>query len=152
MRLTVSKRINARSRLVLSQNLDNNKLTWIVVLVPRRGYEVRLSQRDNLEEVVEFRQESRVRPRRVAADTSGFRKRSKRPRVSSVEFTGTLGFPASELESAIKLKPSKEFDAGVWQEDRDRLEAFYRDRGYATARIVPGSEDPARGRRRAGVR
>ena len=135
MRLTVSKRINDRSRLVLSQNLDDNKLTWIVVLIPRRGYEVRLSQRDNLEEVLEFRQDLAFGPGVSPPTTSGFRKRTKRPRVSSVEFTGTLGFPAAELESVIKLKPSKEFDAGVWQDDRGRLESFYRDRGYATARV-----------------
>ena len=57
--------------------------------------------------------------------------------MASLEFEGELGYPASDLQSVVKLKPSKEFDAGRWQEDRDRLEAFYRDRGYATARIVP---------------
>ena len=138
MRLTVSKRISDRTSLILSQDLDNNKLTWIVVLVPRRGYEVRLSQRDNLEEVVEFRQEISFGPGVSPPRTSGFRKRTKGPRVQSLEFTGELGFPASELASVVKLKPAKAFDAGTWQEDRARLEAFYRDRGYATARIVPG--------------
>ena len=136
MRLTLSKTISARSRLVLSQNLDDNKLTWIVVYVPKRGYEVRLSQRDNLEEVIEFRQEISFGPGVSPPSISGLRKRVKGPRVSSVEFTGDLGFPASELESVIKLRPSKEFDAGRWQEDRERLEAFYRDRGYAVARIA----------------
>ena len=135
MRLTVSKRINDRSRLVLSQNLDDNKLTWIAVFAPKRGYEVRLSQRDNLEEVLEFRQDLAFGPGVSPPTRSGFRKRTKRPRVSSVEFTGTLGFPAAELESVVKLKPSKDFDAGVWQDDRGRLESFYRDRGYATARV-----------------
>ena len=137
MRLTVSKRITGRSSLILSQDLDNNKLTWIVVFVPRRGYEVRVSQRDNLEEVVEFRQEVSFGPGVSPPSTSGVRKRSKGPRVSSLEFTGALGYPASELASVVKLKPSKEFDAGTWQQDRARLEAFYRDRGHATARIVP---------------
>ncbi len=137
MRLTVTKGINARTSLVLSQDLDNNKLTWIVIFIPARGYEVRLSQRDNLEEVVEFRQELSFGPGVSPPSTSGFRKRLKGPRVSSVEFTGALGYQASELESILKLKPPKEFDAGIWQEDRARLEAFYRDRGYALARIVP---------------
>ncbi len=137
MRLTVSKRISGRSSLILSQDLDNNKLTWIVVFVPRHGYEIRLSQRDNLEEVFEFRQELSFGPGVSPPSTTGSRKRSKGPRVSSLEFTGALGYPASELASVVKLKPSKVFDAGAWQQDRARLEAFYRDRGHATARIVP---------------
>ena len=137
MRLTVTKSISARTRLILSQDLDNNKLTWIVVLVPKRGYEIRLSQRDNVEEVLEFRQELSFGPGVSPPSTSGFRKRTKGPRVQSLEFTGDLGYPVSELESVVKLKPPKEFDAGVWQQDRARLEAFYSDRGYATARIVP---------------
>ena len=67
MRLTVSKRINTRTSLVLSQNLDDNKLTWIVVFSPAYGYEIRLSQRDSQEEVLEFRQEILVRPWRLPA-------------------------------------------------------------------------------------
>ncbi|MFO7692061.1 MAG: translocation/assembly module TamB domain-containing protein, partial [Vicinamibacterales bacterium] len=137
MRLTVSKRISGRTSLILSQDLDNNKLTWIVVITPRRGYEIRLSQRDNLEEVVEFRQEISFGPGVSPPSTSGVRKRSRGPRVSLVEFTGAPGYTAAELLSVVKLRPSKTFDAGTWQEDRARLEAFYRDRGHATARIVP---------------
>ena len=137
MRLTVSRTLNDRSRLVLSQDLDNNKLTWILVFVPRRGFEVRLSQRDNLEEVIEFRQEigfgagtsPPVRP-----DTG---RRRRGPRVASLEFTGSPGRPASELEEVVKLRPSRTFDVRTWQLDRERLEAFYRDRGFAVARIVP---------------
>ena len=137
MRLTVSRMLNDRSRLVLSQDLDNNKLTWILVFVPRRGFEIRLSQRDNLEEVIEFRQEigfgagtsPPVRP-----DTG---RRRRGPRVASLEFTGSPGRPASELEEVVKLRPSRTFDVRTWQLDRERLEAFYRDRGFAVARIVP---------------
>ena len=136
MRLTVSKRVSGRSSLVLSQDLDNNKLTWIVIFMPRRGYEIRLSQRDNVEEAIEFRQEIAFGPGVSPPRTAGVRKRVKGPRVSAVTFTGDLGVPVSELESVVKLGPSDEFDAGKWQEDRERLEAFYRDRGYAVARIA----------------
>jgi len=78
MRLTVTKSVSARSRLILSQDLDNNKLTWIVVMVPRRGYEIRVSQRDNLEEVVEFRQELLFGPGVSPPSTAGTSKRSAR--------------------------------------------------------------------------
>jgi outer membrane protein assembly factor BamA len=138
MRLTVSKRMTDRTRLVLSQDLDNNKFTWIVIFAPKRGYEIRVSQRDNVEEVVEFRQEVLFGPGVSPPTAPGRRGRAKGPRVSSVGFSGDLLFPVSELESVLKLKKGKPFDAGRWQEDRARLEAFYRSRGYATARIVPG--------------
>ena len=138
MRLTVSKRVTDRTRLVLSQDLDNNKFTWIAIFAPRRGYEIRVSQRDNVEDVVEFRQELLFGPGVSPPTAPGRRSRAKGPRVSSVGFSGDLLFPVSELESVLKLKKGKPFDAGRWQEDRARLEAFYRSRGYATARIVPG--------------
>jgi outer membrane protein assembly factor BamA len=136
MRLTVSKRLNARTSLVLSQDLENNKLTWIAIFAPGRGYEIRLSQRDNEEEVIEFRQEIAFGPGVSPPSSAGLRKRVKGPRVSDVSFTGEPGFPASDLASVIKLKRSVEFDAGRWQADRERLEGFYRDRGYAVARIA----------------
>ncbi|MGE5199690.1 MAG: translocation/assembly module TamB domain-containing protein, partial [Rhodospirillaceae bacterium] len=137
MRLTVTKGISARTRLILSQDLDNNKLTWIVAVTPKRGFEVRVSQRDNVEEVVEFRQELSFGPGVAPPSAAGSRKRAKGPRVQSLEFTGDPAYPASDLASAVTLKPRKEFDSGTWQEDRARLEEFYRVRGYATARIVP---------------
>ena len=138
MRLTVSKRMTDRTRLVLSQDLDNNKFTWIAIFAPKRGYEIRVSQRDNVEEVFEFRQELLFGPGVSPPTAPGRRGRAKGPRVSSVGFSGDLLFPVSDLESVLKLKKGKPFDAGRWQEDRARLEAFYRSRGYATARIVPG--------------
>ncbi len=138
MRLTVSKHITGRTRLVLSQDLDNNKFTWIAVFAPKRGYEIRVSQRDNVEEAVEFRQELLFGPGVSPPSVPGTRNRMAGPRVSSVGISGELMYPASELESVLKLRPGKRFDAGRWQEDRARLEAFYRKRGYATARIIPG--------------
>jgi outer membrane protein assembly factor BamA/autotransporter translocation and assembly factor TamB len=138
MRLTVSKRVTDRARLVLSQDLDNNKFTWIAIYAPKRSYEIRVSQRDNVEEAVEFRQELLFGPGVSPPTAPGRRSRAKGPRVSSVGFSGDLLFPVSELESVLTLKKGKPFDAGRWQEDRARLEAFYRRRGYATARIVPG--------------
>ena len=56
-RLTVSKRFGQRFELVLSENLDDSELTWVIIYRPRPGYEVRLSSTEGEENTVEFRQE-----------------------------------------------------------------------------------------------
>ena len=137
MRLTVSRMLNDRSRLVLSQDLDNNKLTWILVFVPRRGFEVRLSQRDNLEEVIEFRQE--------IGFGAGTSPPTGRTRAGGGEVPASRRWSSPAARAArrrnskdvVKLRPSRTFDVRTWQLDRERLEAFYRDLGFAVARIVP---------------
>ena len=40
-RLTVSKRLGQRFELVLSENLDDSELTWVIIYRPRPRYEVR---------------------------------------------------------------------------------------------------------------
>ena len=48
-RLTVSKRFRQRFELVLSENLDDSELTWVIIYRPRPGYEVRLSSTEGEE-------------------------------------------------------------------------------------------------------
>ena len=56
-RLTVSKRLGTKFELVLSENLEENESTWIVIYRPVSGYEFRLSSEENTKEAFEFRQE-----------------------------------------------------------------------------------------------
>jgi outer membrane protein assembly factor BamA len=135
-RLTVTKSLRERFRVILSENLDDNKLTWIIILDSGRGYEFRFSQRDEGEHVVEFRQElefgpgtsPKGAPARVAAASAT---------VSAVVFSGTPGMPASKLQEIVTTRAGGTFDVEAWQRDRERLETFYRKEGYATSRVVP---------------
>ena len=43
LRLTVSKRLGSRFELVLSDNLDDNELTWVIIYRPRPGFEFRVT-------------------------------------------------------------------------------------------------------------
>lgn len=137
-RLTVMKSLNRWFRIILSENLDDNRLTWIIVVDSGRGYEFRFSERDNREEVIEFRHDLEFGPgssarRAAVGQASGL----VRPVVSSVVFSGTPGANARDLQDVVKTRVGKPFDVEQWQRDRERLEGFFRERGHATARITP---------------
>jgi outer membrane protein insertion porin family len=56
-------------------------------------------------------------------------------RVADVRFEGSPGFTRNELLDHLSQRPGTTFDFVRWQEDRDRLERVYRDRGFLEARI-----------------
>jgi outer membrane protein insertion porin family len=135
-RLTVSKRLRTRFELVLSENLEESLSTWIIIYRPVIGYEFRLSSEENTKEAIEFRQEitfgpgvstrARARSATVAED-----------RIRAVTLTGDPGFPTAEVLSVTKVHVGDRFEFREWLSDRGRIERFYRDRGYYTARVVP---------------
>ena len=135
-RLTVSKRLGTKFELVLSENLEENDSTWIVIYRPISGYEFRLSSRESGMEAIEFRQEitfgpgvatrSRVRAAAVVHDT-----------IRSVSLIGDPGFSTAEVLANTKLQPGDRFEFRRWLEDRDRIVQYHWDRQYYTARVVP---------------
>ena len=136
LRLTVSKRIGRRFELVLSDNLDDNELTWVIIYRPRPGFEFRALSRDNTEYTGEFRQEIQFGPG-VSPPRPPPRPRVPRDRVAEVTLSGDSGFPAADVLSATSLRAGDEFEFSRWLEDRDRIARLYRQRGYFAARIVP---------------
>jgi len=136
LRLTVSKRIGRRFELVLSDNLDDNELTWVIIYRPRPGFEFRVLSRDNTEFTGEFRQEiffgPGVSPPRATAPL-----RAARDRVAEVTVSGEPGFAATEVLSVTSLEVGDRFDFARWLEDRERLARYYQQHGYYAARIVP---------------
>jgi outer membrane protein insertion porin family len=135
-RLTVSKRLGTKFELVLSENLEENESTWIVIYRPVSGYEFRLSSNENTKQALEFRQEitfgSGVAPRtRVRAATV------VQDRIRSVALAGEPGFGVEQVLSGTKLRQGDRFEFRAWLEDRDRIVQYYWDREYYTARVVP---------------
>ena len=59
------------------------------------------------------------------------------PRVSSVRLMGSLGFPEPQVRSQLRLAAGDRFDFIEWQDDRDRLERFYRQQRALRRRISP---------------
>ena len=135
-RLTVSKRFGQRFELVLSENLDDSELTWVIIYRPRPGYEVRLSSSEGEENTVEFRQEitfgpgSSLRPAVVRVE--------KVPDVvAGITVSGDPGFSPSEVRDALELREGDRFDFREWSRDRDRVQRLYYDRGYYAVHVAP---------------
>ena len=99
LRLTVSKRLGRRFEIVLSDNLDDDELTWVVIYRPRPGFELRAISRDNTEYTGEFRQEILFGPgvpaARIVAPA-----RVARDRVAQVTVSGQPGFPDADVLAA----------------------------------------------------
>ena len=135
-RLTVSKRFGQRFELVLSENLDDSELTWVIIYRPRPGYEVRLSSTEGNENTLEFRQEitfgpgSSLRPSVVRVE--------KMPDVvAGVAVSGDPGFSPSDVRDALELREGDRFDFREWSQDCDRVQRMYYDRGYYAVHVTP---------------
>ena len=136
LRLTVSKRIGRRFELVLSDNLDDNELTWVIIYRPRPGFEFRVLSRDNTEFTGEFRQEILFGPG-VSPPRTTSRRRASLDRVATVTVSGDPGFAPGDVLSVTSLRAGDGFDFARWLDDRDRIAGFYQQHGHFAARIVP---------------
>jgi outer membrane protein insertion porin family len=135
-RLTVSKRLGQLFELVLSENLDDSELTWVIIYRPRPGYQVRLSSRAGEQRTIEFRQEitfgpgSSLRPAVVRVE--------KLPDVvSGITVSGDPGLSPSDVRDALELREGDRFDFREWSRDRDRVQRLYYDRGYYAVHVTP---------------
>ncbi len=136
-RLTIGKQLGRDVEIVFSQSLrDNNDLTWIAIYRPLRAIELRATTRDNNARAYEFKNELNFGGGREARASA----REPAPRVSAVEWTGSPGFDEPTLRDRISLDEGDRFDFYRWQRDRDRLDDFYRDRGFLEARVRPTRE------------
>ena len=85
LRLTVSKRLGRRFELVLSDNLDDNELTWVIIYRPRPGFEFRVALARQHRVHGRVPAGDPIRPRRLApavtrASAGGARPRGRRHR------------------------------------------------------------------------
>ena len=132
-RLTVSKRLGTKFELVLSENLEENESTWIVIYRPVSGYEFRVSSSENTKEAIEFRQEITFGPG-VSTRTRARTAAVFQDRVRSVALAGEPGFSAEQALADTKLRQGDRFEFRAWLEDRDRIARFYWDRDIHRAR------------------
>lgn len=147
-RLTLSQEFSRYVEVILSQNLRRTgALTWLFILRPRAGFDVRFTSRDDSTRAVEVRHEIQFggpgRQQRLAEQRGAQRPRL---RVAAVSISGSPGFEEAELRRVLTLDVGDPFDFFAWQDDRDRLQQFYASRGYLEARVVatrkPLGDDP----------
>ena len=121
---------------MFSENLEENESTWIVIYRPVSGYEFRVSSEENTKEAFEFRQEITFGPG-VSPRTRARAASVVQDKVRAVALAGEPGYSAEQVLAGTKLRQGDRFEFRAWLEDRDRIERFYRDREYYTARVVP---------------
>ena len=137
-RLTFGKNVSRDIQLVFSQSLkESGALTWIVNYAPRRDLELRGVVLDDNDRSYEFRHAVRFgdAPRTAAVGTDARVAAAELPRVSSVEFAGTMHFEDAVLRDQLDIAVGDRFEFYGWQRDQDRLERYYHDRGYREVRI-----------------
>jgi outer membrane protein assembly factor BamA/autotransporter translocation and assembly factor TamB len=138
-RLTITKNLRRDVELIMSQNLSaTGEITWIVTYRPTRRIELRAATNDDDSQTYEFRHEIPFGGRHKTASDADKPKPAPSPRVSSVDVNGLSGPLADEARGTLRLHAGDRFDFYKWQEDRDRLIAKLRERGYLEARIAAG--------------
>jgi outer membrane protein assembly factor BamA/autotransporter translocation and assembly factor TamB len=131
-RLTMGKTFGSHLDVVFSQSLqESGGLTWIVGYKPRRGIDLRVVSLDGGDRLYTFSHDITFgAPVRQAAA-------AVRPelRISEVTITGA-GADEPALRSRLRQNAGDRFSFFDWQDDRDRIEAFYRSRRQFEARVV----------------
>lgn len=143
-RLTFGKSIGGNVDVTFSQSLrEGDAQTWIVDYLPSRRLLLRLVSNDEDLRAYSFRHDVAVgapqlaRPPVVA--------RAAELRVAAVTLGGTLAVPEEELRDLLQLEAGDRFDFAEWQDDRERLERFYRSSNRLAARIDASRSDAGDG-------
>ena len=129
-RLTLGKRLNRDVELVFSQDLGSSRFTWLTRYTAPWRVSAQAVVRDDRSRSYEIKHEPRLgrsdRPRRA---------RPPRPRVASVQFTGSMRVDEQQIEKVTRLHAGDRFAFARWQDERESLERFFHDRGYLEARV-----------------
>lgn len=144
-RLTFGKSLSANLDVTFSQSLrDSAAQTWIVDYLPARRLELRLVSDDDDLRTYSFRHDVTLggAARPTAAEGPP---RPEDLRVAAVSIDGDLVVSEARVRDILRLEPGDRFDFGAWLADRDRLEQFYQQQGYLTARIAATRADRSDG-------
>lgn len=136
-RLTVARTLRRDVELIYSQSLrETGDITWIAMYRLLRKVEIRATSDDDTNRSYEFRHEVLRGGARRALPPAVSRVEAQAPRITSVDILGTPGFSGADIRRQLRLVPGDRFDFYRWQQDRDRLTAFFHDRHYLETRIV----------------
>lgn len=136
-RLTLTKDLSRDVQLVFSQSLrESGDITWIAIYRPLRSLEFRGTTEDDGARAYEFRHDLDFGGGVAPAGPRAARAPAESARVAEVRITGSPGFDEAALRARIELDEGDRFDFYRWQQDQDRLAAFYAERDHLEARIA----------------
>jgi outer membrane protein assembly factor BamA/autotransporter translocation and assembly factor TamB len=141
-RVTFGKSLGTKLDVTLSQSLvESSAQTWIIDYLPIRRVALRFVSDDDELRSYEFRHDVTFGTAPAAIRSGDASREVRQPRVGSVRIMGNPGFPEPEVRGQLRLIEGDRFDFIDWQDDRDRLERFYRNRQHLAARITTGREE-----------
>jgi outer membrane protein assembly factor BamA/autotransporter translocation and assembly factor TamB len=139
-RLTFSKKVLPTLEVIVSQNLrESGQITYVVSWDVTSHFELRFVQLDNQDRSYEIRHDisfgggSAITPVR----------RRIPERVRNVYIAAFGDITEAEIRQRLRITEGRNFDFFKWQQDRDRIESLYRDRGFFEARITARRDPPS---------
>jgi len=129
-RLTFGKRLGDRVELAYSQDLADNGFSTSTSFFAPAGISLRALLLDDQSRSYEFHHQPRFGGAR--------RERPRvppRPSIAAVRIVGTPGLPEGELRGQLRLTEGDRYDFETWQNDRERLQALYKSRGFFEATV-----------------
>ena len=145
-RLTMSRHLSRAAEIIVSQSLrESGDITWIVSYRPVRAVNLRATTNDDGSRAYEFRHELVFGAPAGAAQADASAQRAPAPRVSEVTFTDAPASDERDLRALLRVGPGDRFNFFRWQQDRDRLAAWYHERGFLEARITTRREERTEG-------
>jgi outer membrane protein assembly factor BamA/autotransporter translocation and assembly factor TamB len=132
-RLTFGRDVTSTLRLIFSQSLtDSGGLAWIVSYMPRRTIDLRAMYLDGGIRRYDFMQELTS----AGSPLSQIRGTRTPPlRVGAIDFHGDATASRATLLSKLRVGVGDPFNFFRWQNDRDRLLAFFHEEGHAEAHV-----------------
>lgn len=140
-RLTLSKQLSSDVEVVLSQGIGQGALSGYVTYRPWRGVELRGTSLDNTDRLLSVRHDISFGGAKPAAAP-----RRAMGAVAAVSFVGAPAEDEAALRGRLRLTAGDTFDFIHWRDDVERLQTWYRERGYLEARVRASRADQADGR------
>ena len=138
-RITFTKKILPTLEVIVSQNLrDSGQITWIVGWQPVPRFELRFVQLDDLDRSYEIRHDVSF-----GGGTSARAARRRVPETVRDVYVAVFGDVSEEdVRAKLRITEGRKFDFYKWQQDRDRLQELFIERGYYEAHIT-ARRDPS---------
>ena len=138
-RITFTKKILPTLEVIVSQNLrDSGQITWIVGWQPVPRFELRFVQLDDLDRSYEIRHDVSF-----GGGTSARAAVHRIPETVRDVYVAIFGDVSEEdVRSKLRITEGRKFDFYKWQQDRDRLQELFIERGYYEAHIT-ARRDPS---------
>ncbi len=151
-RLTFGKSLGTDVDVTFSQSLrQSGGLIWIIAYTPLRQLELRLVSNGDISRSYEFRHDLQFGRARVMLPAAIDARapavpRAAPPTVASVQMTGADAAGQRALERRLSLRAGKRFDFEAWRRDRERIAAYYQERGFREVRVGARREEDHAGR------